>query len=135
MAGRGPAPKPAARRRNRSDRPLRGEWHAVPGTGWQHGPAPAAPKALGAEARKAWTTWTGSWFAAHWTAGDLPGLTMVARLYDACARGELVRAGELRLWLDAYGISPSGRRAGAGWSPTRNARRRRPAPVRSATRT
>jgi hypothetical protein len=49
-----------------------------------------------------------SWVAAHWTPGDLPGLALLIRLYDATERGQLVRAGELRMWLDSYGLTPKG---------------------------
>lgn len=49
-----------------------------------------------------------AWFAAHWTPEDLPALRQVIRLYDQVERGEYVRAGELRLQMDNYGITPKG---------------------------
>jgi hypothetical protein len=113
MAGRGPAPKATRRRANA---PSRGEWAPTPGTGWQHGDPPAPPTGLLKASRDAWATWMHAWFAAHWTPEDLPALRQAIRIYDQVERGEFVRAGELRLWLDTLGISPKGwqdRR----WSP------------------
>lgn len=49
-----------------------------------------------------------AWFAAHWTPDDVPALRVLVDLYDAVERGELMRAGELRLWMDSYGITPKG---------------------------
>lgn len=107
MAGRGPAPKTV--RRNRSDVPARGDWQATPGIGWQHGKAiPAAPDGLKPETATAWKTWFGSWFAAHWTPEDLPGLRLIALTYDQVVRGEYQRGPELRMLMDTYGITPKG---------------------------
>ena len=105
MAGRGRAPN--VERRNRA--PLtRGDWRAVPGTGWQHGEPPDPPEGLLEVSRKAWATWMASWVAAHWSRGDIPGLGICVQLYDAVERGERQRSTELRLWLDSYGITPKG---------------------------
>lgn len=104
MAGRGPRPKEA---RRRSNKPVRGEWQAADG-GWQHGETPEPPDGLLEASRKAWITWMGAWFAAHWTPDDLPGLRQVVRLYDQVERGEFQRASELRLSMDTYGITPKG---------------------------
>lgn len=107
MAGRGPAPKKPEERRRRN-KPAAGEWRAAPGEGWQHGELPKAPDGLLAASREAWTTWFRSWWAAHWGREDLPALRQVIKLYDAVERGEGQRAGELRLWMDNYGITPEG---------------------------
>jgi hypothetical protein len=56
----------------------------------------------------AWSTWMASWFATHWTPSDLPGLRQLVRLYDQVERQEFQRAGELRLQMDTYGITPKG---------------------------
>jgi len=56
----------------------------------------------------AWQVWMQSWVAAHWTPTDLPGLRQLIRLYDQVERGEFVRATELRLAMDTYGITPKG---------------------------
>jgi hypothetical protein len=50
----------------------------------------------------------GSWFAAHWTAEDLPALRQLVKLYDQVERGEFQRMTELRLQMDTYGITPKG---------------------------
>ena len=105
MAGRGAAPK---KTRRRSNVPLRGEWVALPGIGWQHGSLPKAPANLKKASREAWWIWLTSWVAAHWTPEDVPGLRQVIRLYDQVERGEYQRATELRLMMDNYGISPKG---------------------------
>ncbi len=106
MAGRGMAPK--AKRRNQSDKPIRGEWSAAPAKGWQYGPMPPPPDGLKDVSRWAWDSWFGAWFAAYWTPDDLPGLRIVIRLYDEVERGEFSRATELRQMLDNYGITPKG---------------------------
>ena len=107
MAGRGRAPKEPAKRRNHHV-PIRGEWTAADGLGWQHGPIPEPPDGLTDASLEAWNVWMRAWFAARWTPGDVPGLRIIVRLYDRVERGEYQRAGELRLWLDTYGITPKG---------------------------
>ena len=105
MAGKGPAPKPARRRANA---PARGDWQASLGVGWQHGAIPEPPTGLMPATLNAWATWFGAWFAAHCTPADLPGLSILARLYDRVERGEASRTPELRAWADTYGITPKG---------------------------
>lgn len=105
MAGRGAAPKEDRRRRNT---PERGEWRPTEDVGWQHGEIPTPPDGLKAETLRAWETWMRSWFAAHWTPDDLPGLETTILLYDQVRRGEYQRATELRLSMDNYGITPKG---------------------------
>lgn len=114
MAGKGPAPK--LQRRNKSDKPARGEWTAAPGIGWQYGRRPAAPSGLLEASRQAWATWLGAWFAAHWTPADVPALRHLIRLYDATERGQLRFGGELRMWSDEFGISPKGQQD-RRWAP------------------
>jgi hypothetical protein len=101
----GPAPKEVRRRRNA---PVRGDWRRAAGVGWQYGDVPAPPDGLMPATVAAWEVWMGAWFAAHWTPGDVPGLCVVALLYDQVARGERKRAGEWRLWANSYGITPKG---------------------------
>lgn len=101
----GPAPKENRRRRNV---PVRGDWQASEGIGWQHGEIPEPPDGLKAETIKAWNTWMRSWFASHWSPDDLPGLETTILLYDQVRRGEYQRATELRLSMDNYGITPKG---------------------------
>jgi len=57
---------------------------------------------------EAWSTWFAAWFAAFWSPVDVPGLRQLIRLYDQVERGEFQRAGELRLQMDTYGITPKG---------------------------
>ena len=105
MAGRGPAPKADRRRTNVPDR---GEVLTTTGVGWQHGETPPPPDGLMPASMDAWSTWLGSWFAAFWTPADLPGLRQIIRIYDQVERGDFVRAPELRLQMDTYGITPKG---------------------------
>jgi hypothetical protein len=107
MAGRGRAPKPPETRRNHHA-PERGEVTSRAEVGWQHGPIPAPPAKLLKVTRDVWDSWFRSWFAAHWEPEDLPGIYLVARLYDAVQRGQLQRMAELRLNMDAYGMTPKG---------------------------
>jgi hypothetical protein len=131
MSGHGSAPKVPDQRRNRSA-PVRGEWRASPGIGWQHGPIPAVPQGLTDESRTAWDVWMHSWFASHWTPGDLPTLTVTVRLFDEVARGRYQRAGELRMWLDGAGVTFKGRQD-RRWAPPVDEPAHEPAPA-AATR-
>jgi len=106
MANRPPPKEPTERRRRNV--PDLGEMTATPGVGWQHGKVPPAPTGMKPASVTAWKTWMGAWFAAHWTPEDLPGLRMLVLLYDQVERGEYQRAGELRLQMDTYGITPKG---------------------------
>ncbi len=107
MGGRGFPPKDPSQRRTRHV-PRRGDWQNAPGERWRFGPIPKAPEGLGVRTRAAWRRWFTSWPAAFWTPDDLPQLEIMALLHDAVARGVLVRAGELRLWLNSYGLTISG---------------------------
>jgi hypothetical protein len=101
------APKlPGARQRRNV--PERGEWQAADTAGWQHGEVPAPPDGLTSASVTAWETWMAAWFASFWTPDDLPGLRQLVRLYDQVERNEFQRAGELRLQMDTYGITPKG---------------------------
>src|SRR3990167_7664509 len=105
MSGHGFPPKPNRRRRNR---PIRGDYQTADATGWQHGEIPPAPEGLMPASVVAWDTWMRAWWAAHWTPDDLPALRQLIRLYDQVERGEFQRAGEVRLSMDNYGITPKG---------------------------
>lgn len=87
---------------------MRGEWSSAAAVGWQHGDTPKPPDGLMDATVKAWQTWMESWFAAHWSPSDLPGLRQLIRIYDQVERGEFQRANELRLQMDTYGITPKG---------------------------
>ena len=115
----GPPPKKPGER-VRTNAPASGEWKEAPGVGWQYGRAPACPKELGLlpEAQEAWKAWFASWWAAHWTKEDLPGLKLVIRQYDQNLRGAL-EINKLTPLLDAYGITPTGRQK-LHWLPPKN---------------
>lgn len=102
-----PPLKDPAQRRNRH-KPLLGELAPAPGHGWQHGPVPDPPEGMTEATVTAWHAWLSGWSASFLTPGDVPALRVLAQLHDAVDRGELVRATELRLWLDALGLSPKG---------------------------
>lgn len=104
----GPAPKKNRRRRNT---PELGDWVEREGHGWQHGEIPALPDGLMDASVKAWQTWFRSWFAAHWTPDDVPGLLLVIRMYDDVLRGSQTKAADrasLHAWMRSYGITPDG---------------------------
>lgn len=119
MAGRGRTPKDPADRHNPRSKPAH-EWKPTVGSGWQHGETPKPPPGLLKASKEAWETWMGSWFAAHWSPSDLPGLRQVIRLYDQVERGEFQRSGELRLQMDTYGITPKGQQD-RRWKPPEDA--------------
>lgn len=119
MAGKGPPPKDPEARRGRA-KPVRGDWQPSPGVGWQHGAIPPFPRGITTQSQHAWRTWFTAWYAAHWTPSDLPSLRQLVRLYDAVERGDLVRATELRLAQDTWGITPKGQQD-RRWSPPKPA--------------
>jgi hypothetical protein len=104
--------------------PERGEWQPTVGTGWQHGDIPKCPPGLLKARQQAWTVWMRSWFSAHWTPDDLPGLRQVIRLYDQVERGEFQRAGEMHIAMDTYWITPKVSRIGAGSARSSQMRQR-----------
>ena len=81
MAGRGPAPKPESRTRHK---PVRGEWKAAPGIGWQHGPIPGPPSDITKRSAEVWEVWFRAWWASHWTPDYLPQIKVAIQLYDLC---------------------------------------------------
>jgi hypothetical protein len=112
-------PKDPSQRRRRNE-PERGEIKHATDRGWQHGAVPAAPPKLLKASVEAWNVWFGAWFAFFWTPEDVPGLRHLVRLYDQVERGEFHRAGELRLEMDGYGITPKGQQD-RRWRPPKDA--------------
>lgn len=110
----GPPPLPDDQRVRRA--PPARPWRNAPGHGWQHGRVPNPPTGVTPATRKAWRTWFAAWWAAFWTPEDLPGLRVVALLYDAVEEGELRYHAELRIAMDRYGMSEKGRQA-LRWQP------------------
>jgi hypothetical protein len=101
------APKDPSERIRRA-KPERGEVVTATTSGWQYGAKPTTPDDLTPAAAEAWSIWMSAWFASFWKPEDLPGLRQVVRIYDQVERGDFTRAGELRLQMDTYGITPKG---------------------------
>ena len=112
MAGSGPPPDDQRVRRAAPKHP----WQHARGTGWQHGPVPEPPDGLTAAATEAWRVWFAAWWAAFWTPDDLPALRQLVRLYNEVEKGQFQRAAELRLAMDAFGVTPKGRQV-LRWRP------------------
>ena len=108
MAGRGPTPKDRLPQRPRDAKKRVRAWTHADGTGWRYGRVPAPPAGLLPASKTVWRAWFNGWVSAHWIEGDVPGLRVMVKLYDQVERGEFVRAGELRLWMDTYGLTPKG---------------------------
>ncbi len=110
MAGRGPAPKPADQRRNRSAK-RDGDWVTLPAEG-HRGAIPSLPRGLGiTKTTREW--WKAIWrtpMATQWTAGDVPALTELAVLRERLVvDGKVSVAPEVRLRSDQFGLTPKGR--------------------------
>lgn len=93
----------------------RAEWHYAAGVGWQHGPIPKAPAGLSAEGRKAWAAWMRSWWAGFYVPEDLPGLELLARLFDRCLAGDL-DVTKITPLFNQYGMTPKAR-IDLRWAP------------------
>lgn len=104
MAGRGRPPKED---RVNAHALQRGDIVQADTPHWA-GEVPEVPEGVMPATAEAWRVWFGAWFSAHWTPDDVPGLRQLIRLYDQVERGEFQRAGELRIQMDTYGITPKG---------------------------
>lgn len=113
MAGRGPAPKDPALRRNTAA-PQRGEWVTIPAS--HDGPVPKLPTrrrgegAWTAGTQRAWRGWWQDGASLHWTSADHESVVMLARLVQAVEEGELKHAAEVRIRMDGLGLTPKGKR-------------------------
>lgn len=119
MAGKGPAPKKPAERRNRTA-PARGEWVTLPVEPYS-GDRPDLPRVKGGllkATKETWDTWWRSPMAHMWTTSDWPILTqlivMTDRITRALARGEFFQGyasmvTEARHLRDQLGITEKGR--------------------------
>ena len=112
MAGRGRRPKED---RINTHALQRGDIKEANSDAWA-GDVPTPPDGLMQASEDAWATWFAAWFSAHWTEHDLPGIRTMIRLYDQVERGEFGRAGELRLQMDTYGVTPKGQQD-RRWKP------------------
>lgn len=104
MAGRGRPPKED---RVNAHALQRGDIKVADHPCWA-GEVPEVPEGVMPATAEAWRVWFSAWFSAHWTPDDVPGLRQLIRLYDQVERGEFQRAGELRIQMDTYGITPKG---------------------------
>jgi hypothetical protein len=118
MGGKGFAPKPPTQRRTRHA-PQLGEVRNAPAASWRFGPVPAPPEGLCKATDDAWRAWFGSWVAGFWTPADLPGLRTVALVHNAVSIGNVKLAGELRLQMAGYGLTPQGRLS-LRWAPPKS---------------
>jgi hypothetical protein len=84
------------------------KWNIAEHEGWQHGKVPPCPKGLSAHGQKAWRTWMNAWWACFYTPDDLPGLELLALLYDKVLL-DLIDVSKITPLLDRYGITPKAR--------------------------
>src|SRR5690554_6445262 len=104
MAGRGPAPKPNRRRRNE---PARGDWVDLePLDRPVLPPLPRGGKWT-AEARAAWKAWREDPVTSQYTPADIAYALDAIRLYNKMTPKT---ASEVRLRMDALGLTPKGKR-------------------------
>ncbi|GCD99851.1 phage terminase small subunit [Embleya hyalina] len=104
MAGRGPAPKPNAVRRNKApyEHDLVGETQV----------GRELPRALGvksAGAKRFWRTWSTSPQAREWQETDWAELELTVVLVDAFFLGETKHASEIRLRVAKWGATTEDR--------------------------
>ena len=110
MAGRGPAPKAPEQRRNHKE-PTRGEWvdlaplakpvlPALPKRRKGEGPWPAATRAV-------WAAWRRDPVTSQYSEADIAYALDTIRLHAVM---KPTTAGEVRLRMDALGLTPKGKR-------------------------
>src|SRR6185295_2212858 len=66
------------------------------------------PPGISPAAAQVWHGWFTAWWAGNWTLDDVVTLRFVIRLWDRVNRGDVKRAGELRQWMDSFGLTPKG---------------------------
>lgn len=109
MAGRGPAPKPKAQRRNRHE-PARGEWVDLPPLS-----VPVLPvlpgRADGEEwssrTLAVWEAWRADPVSGQWSPADVSYALDAILLYEVMSPSG---ANEVRLRMDGLGLTPKGKR-------------------------
>lgn len=111
MAGRGPAPKAEAQRRNFT-KPKRGEWVDLPAENTAKPPVmPRAPRGGWATGtRSAWRAWWCDPASLMWSPADRSALEQLATLHHDLERGKISLAGEVRLRMDSLGLTQKGKR-------------------------
>jgi hypothetical protein len=106
VAGRGPAPKQGRRRRNA---PLRGDWvDLAPLEQPVLGELPELPGEVWREPTVAvWEAWRSDPVSAQWSAADVAFALDTITLHNAMTASS---ASEVRLRMDALGLTPKGKR-------------------------
>lgn len=107
MAGRGPAPNQARRRRNE---PARGDWIDLPPLEQPIlPPLPKRPRGHGwsARARVTWAAWRTDPVTQMWSPADIAYALDTISLYDVMTPSS---ASEVRLRMDGLGLTPKGKR-------------------------
>lgn len=126
MAGCGPAPQAQRRRRNQ---PMRGDWVDL-----QPLDKPIlAPLPRGKwrkETRDAWNAWRRDPVTAQWVAGDVAFALDTIRLHQTMTASS---ASEVRLRMDALGLTPKGKRDLRFRVGTESAAEPEPAPRRTSS--
>lgn len=108
MAGQGPAPADPATRRRRNE-PTRGEWVDLPPLEKPVLPELAAGEddPFPPETRAAWEAWRSDPVTAQYSAADIAYALDTIRLHAAMTP---TSAAEVRLRMDALGLTPKGKR-------------------------
>lgn len=105
MAGTGPAPKDPAERRNKTP-PKRGEWVDLPPL--EKEILPVLPPGEWEDGTRAlWAAWREDPVTAEYTPADIAYALETIKLHNADATG---KAAEIRLRMDALGLTPKGKR-------------------------
>ena len=105
MAGRGPAPKDPAERRNRTP-PSRGEWVDLP-------PLPKRAKGEGpwsARTRRLYNGWRKDPVTQTYGEAEISAAVELAYLQEELVRGKVTMASEVRQRMDGLGLTPKGKR-------------------------
>lgn len=108
MAGRGPAPKNASFRRNRTA-PQRGEWTELPAVTV---PVPPMPEdgEWSSRTERAWASWWSDPASTQWSVADKQLVSDLAFIYEIWANKPTGgREEEMRQRQDVLGLSPKGR--------------------------
>ena len=106
MAGNGPAPKPKEQRRNRAEK-QRGEWvDLLPLKKEILKPLPEDEE-WPPSTRAAWDAWRRDPVSAQWSESDISYARDTIRLHAAMTP---TTASEVRLRMDALGLTPKGKR-------------------------
>lgn len=84
------------------------KWQLAEHEGWQHGEIPPCPTGLSEYGQRAWGIWMNAWWAAFYTPDDLPGLELLALLYDKVML-DLIDVSKLMPLMDKYGITSKAR--------------------------